>query len=119
VATIFTDHFKPARVIRKVLLRQIAILNDINPFRTDGSDNASAFILVRLNLLLLLGHWLLWVRRSGRWRLVDEIGRVVALDLFGKIVPGARHLQQISLLRRIIRFFDQLQTTHGISPVVF
>ena len=31
-AAIFTDHIKPAHVIRKVLLRQIAILNYINPF---------------------------------------------------------------------------------------
>ena len=31
-AAIFTDHVKAAHVIRKVLLRQIAILNYINPF---------------------------------------------------------------------------------------
>jgi RND family efflux transporter MFP subunit len=31
-AAIFTDHVKPAHVIRKVLLRQIAILNYVNPF---------------------------------------------------------------------------------------
>jgi RND family efflux transporter MFP subunit len=31
-AAIFTDHIKPAHVIWKVLLRQIAILNYINPF---------------------------------------------------------------------------------------
>jgi RND family efflux transporter MFP subunit len=31
-AAIFTDHIKPAHVIRKVLLRQIAILNYVNPF---------------------------------------------------------------------------------------
>jgi hypothetical protein len=31
-AAIFTDHIKPAHVIRQVLLRQIAILNYINPF---------------------------------------------------------------------------------------
>jgi multidrug resistance efflux pump len=31
-AAIFTEHIKPAHVIRKVLLRQIAILNYINPF---------------------------------------------------------------------------------------
>ncbi|CAH1668945.1 MULTISPECIES: efflux RND transporter periplasmic adaptor subunit [unclassified Chelatococcus] len=31
-AAIFTSHVKPAHVIRKVLLRQIAILNYINPF---------------------------------------------------------------------------------------
>jgi hypothetical protein len=31
-AAIFTDRVKPAHVIRKVLLRQIAILNYINPF---------------------------------------------------------------------------------------
>ena len=30
-AAIFTDHVKPAHVIRKVLLRQIAILNYVNP----------------------------------------------------------------------------------------
>jgi hypothetical protein len=29
---IYTDHFKLAHVIRKVLLRQIAIANYINPF---------------------------------------------------------------------------------------
>ena len=29
---IFTDHVKLAHIIRKVLLRQIAITNDINPF---------------------------------------------------------------------------------------
>ncbi len=32
VAAIFTDHIKPAHIIRKVLLRQIAITNYINPF---------------------------------------------------------------------------------------
>lgn len=32
MAAIFTDRIKPAHVIRKVLLRQIAILNYINPF---------------------------------------------------------------------------------------
>ena len=32
-AAIFTDRVKAARVIRKVLLRQIAITNYINPFR--------------------------------------------------------------------------------------
>jgi RND family efflux transporter MFP subunit len=31
-AAIFTEHIKPAHVIRKVLLRQIAILNYVNPF---------------------------------------------------------------------------------------
>ena len=31
-AAIFTDHVKAAHVIRKVLLRQIAILNYVNPF---------------------------------------------------------------------------------------
>jgi RND family efflux transporter MFP subunit len=31
-AAIFTDHIKPAHIIRKVLLRQIAILNYVNPF---------------------------------------------------------------------------------------
>lgn len=31
-AAIFTDHIRPAHVIRKVILRQIAILNYINPF---------------------------------------------------------------------------------------
>ncbi len=31
-AAIFTDRVKAAHVIRKVLLRQIAILNYINPF---------------------------------------------------------------------------------------
>lgn len=31
-ATIFTAHVRPAHVIRKVLLRQIAILNYVNPF---------------------------------------------------------------------------------------
>ncbi len=31
-AAIFTDHVKPAHMIRKVLLRQIAITNYINPF---------------------------------------------------------------------------------------
>jgi len=32
VAAIFTDHVKAAHVIRKVLLRQIAIMNYVNPF---------------------------------------------------------------------------------------
>jgi hypothetical protein len=32
VAAIYTDHVKPTHFIRKVLLRQIAILNYINPF---------------------------------------------------------------------------------------
>jgi multidrug resistance efflux pump len=31
-AAIFTEHVKAAHVIRKVLLRQIAILNYVNPF---------------------------------------------------------------------------------------
>ena len=31
-AAIFTEHVKLAHVIRKVLLRQIAILNYVNPF---------------------------------------------------------------------------------------
>ena len=31
-AAIFTDHVKPAHIIRKVLLRQTAILNYVNPF---------------------------------------------------------------------------------------
>jgi RND family efflux transporter MFP subunit len=31
-AAIFTDHVKPAHMIRKVLLRQLAILNYVNPF---------------------------------------------------------------------------------------
>jgi multidrug resistance efflux pump len=30
-AAIFTDHVKPAHIIRRVLLRQIAILNYVNP----------------------------------------------------------------------------------------
>jgi hypothetical protein len=32
VAAIFTDHVKAAHVIRKVVLRQTAILNYVNPF---------------------------------------------------------------------------------------
>ena len=31
-AAIFTDHVKAAHIIRKVLLRQIAIMNYVNPF---------------------------------------------------------------------------------------
>lgn len=31
-AAIYTPHIKPAHVIRKVILRQIAILNYVNPF---------------------------------------------------------------------------------------
>jgi len=31
-AAIFTDHVKVAHIIRKVLLRQLAILNYVNPF---------------------------------------------------------------------------------------
>jgi hypothetical protein len=32
-ATIYTGHLKPSYVVRRVILRQIAILNFINPFR--------------------------------------------------------------------------------------
>jgi hypothetical protein len=32
VAAIFTDHVKAAYIIRKVLLRQTAIMNYVNPF---------------------------------------------------------------------------------------
>ena len=31
-AAIFTDHIKAAHIIRKVLLRQVAIINYVNPF---------------------------------------------------------------------------------------
>jgi multidrug resistance efflux pump len=31
-AAIYTEHVKPAHIIRKVILRQIAILNYVNPF---------------------------------------------------------------------------------------
>jgi hypothetical protein len=31
-AAIYTDHVKATHIIRKVLLRQIAILNYVNPF---------------------------------------------------------------------------------------
>jgi len=31
-AAIFTDHIKPSHIIRRVILRQIAILNYVNPF---------------------------------------------------------------------------------------
>ena len=31
-AAIYTDHVTPTHIIRKVLLRQVAILNYINPF---------------------------------------------------------------------------------------
>ena len=31
-AAIYTDHLKPTHIIRRVLLRQIAILNYVNPF---------------------------------------------------------------------------------------
>ena len=31
-AAIYTEHIKPAHIIRKVILRQIAILNYVNPF---------------------------------------------------------------------------------------
>jgi hypothetical protein len=31
-AAIYTDHVKLAQIIRKVLLRQLAIINYINPF---------------------------------------------------------------------------------------
>jgi hypothetical protein len=32
IAAIFTDHVKASHIIRRVILRQIAILNYINPF---------------------------------------------------------------------------------------
>jgi hypothetical protein len=32
LAAVFTDHVKAAHVIRKVVLRQTAILNYVNPF---------------------------------------------------------------------------------------
>jgi hypothetical protein len=31
-AAIYTDHLKPTHVVRRVILRQIAIINYINPF---------------------------------------------------------------------------------------
>jgi hypothetical protein len=31
-AAIYTDHIKPSNFIRKVILRQIGILNYVNPF---------------------------------------------------------------------------------------
>jgi len=31
-AAIYTEHIKPSHIIRKVILRQIAILNYVNPF---------------------------------------------------------------------------------------
>ena len=31
-AAIYTEHIKPAHIIRKVILRQIAIVNYVNPF---------------------------------------------------------------------------------------
>ena len=31
-AAIYTEHIKPSHIIRKVILRQIAIVNDVNPF---------------------------------------------------------------------------------------
>jgi hypothetical protein len=31
-AAIYTDHVRPTHIIRKVLLRQVAILNYVNPF---------------------------------------------------------------------------------------
>jgi hypothetical protein len=31
-AAIFTPHIKPSHIIRKVILRQIAIVNYVNPF---------------------------------------------------------------------------------------
>jgi len=31
-AAIYTEHVKPAHIIGKVILRQIAILNYVNPF---------------------------------------------------------------------------------------
>jgi multidrug resistance efflux pump len=31
-AAIYTDHLKPTHVVRRVILRQIAILNYVNPF---------------------------------------------------------------------------------------
>jgi hypothetical protein len=119
---IFTDRIKPAHVIRKVLLRQVAILNYVNPFW--GGGGSLAFIVrLWLDLLLLLGHRLVGPRRRpGRWcrrRLIDEIGRAVAFGLIGEIVPSARHVQQISPFCRIVRLVDQLQTTYGIPPIVF
>ena len=31
-AAIYTDHVKPAHIVRRVILRQVAILNYVNPF---------------------------------------------------------------------------------------
>jgi len=31
-AAIYTDHLKPTHVVRRVILRQVAIINDVNPF---------------------------------------------------------------------------------------
>jgi hypothetical protein len=31
-AAIYTEHIKPSHIIRKVILRQIAIVNYVNPF---------------------------------------------------------------------------------------
>jgi hypothetical protein len=31
-AAIYTEHLKPTHVVRRVILRQIAILNYVNPF---------------------------------------------------------------------------------------
>jgi hypothetical protein len=31
-AAIYTGHIKPSHIVRKVILRQIAIVNDVNPF---------------------------------------------------------------------------------------
>ena len=31
-AAIYTQHIKPSHIIRKVILRQIAIVNYVNPF---------------------------------------------------------------------------------------
>jgi hypothetical protein len=31
-AAIYTSHIKPSHIIRKVILRQIAIVNYVNPF---------------------------------------------------------------------------------------
>jgi hypothetical protein len=31
-AAIYTDHVKPTHVVRRVILRQVAILNYVNPF---------------------------------------------------------------------------------------
>ena len=31
-AAIYTDHVKPTHIVRRVILRQVAILNYVNPF---------------------------------------------------------------------------------------